>query len=1075
MRRTIPAIALLVATSAGVRPGAGPALARLAEPIAPGAVIARTAAAGEVQVFSLAVSGGTAIAVTIDQAGADVALTWTPPAGPPIAVDTPPRGAVGPERLLAAPAAGGTAEIAVRTTRTDGPRGRFTLRAVVLGSDAAVLAAARAWEAAAALRDDAAPDAVDAHMPGLAAAAGVLDRCGERELAAAARLRLGGLQWQRRRLADAAQTLGAAADAFEALDRPADVVETLQLRMRALRLSGRLEESHADSVRAWPWSDRVDARVRGLATGELGSAWRVLGDDDRALEFGLLAIDRLRTAGTADDRIAAWQAAIEPLMSLGRLDEALRMVDQALALAPQATKPGVDWSLQYTLGRVHGAAGDHERAIAAFRRAHELSPSGSVHRIPIAISVAQHLNALGEPAEARNTLEAALGQVPEPQRGLWAVVATELGATLTRLGEAARARDLQERALAFVDAGGSPAVNRLAILSNLADARRALGDLAGARAATARLADADAALPSHPAAADLAQQRARDARAAGDLAEAQRWAEQGVAHVEAIRDGVRGRALRTAFASHVADYYQDAIDIALARHAADPSAGHAAAAFLLFERSRARSLADLLGDARVDVRADVDPTLVARARALQRRLAMADARLRFPANAADARRAPLEAEIDAATRELAVVDAETRQASPRYRATSAPPIGSIAEVQALLDGDTVLLAFADGLEGGHAWAVTRTGVRAFTTAPRATVETAVRRVQAALRQPAADRSAAAARETQDASAALGRLVLGPIAEALAGEWRQRRLAVVTSGALEYVPFAALIAPVSADADAAPAAPRWLGADHEIALLPSASVLALLRDARTRRAPSRELAVIADPVYAATDPRVGPRRMPFGLSAQRHDTRDAGGAAGAPRELSRLVFSREEARALASLAGRTQTVEALDFRASPDMMRSAAVAGARVVHVATHGVLDANRPERSGLVLSLVDADGRSRDGMLRLNDIFGLSLSAELVVLSGCETGLGRHMRGEGLVGLTRAFMYAGAPRVVSSLWAVDDQATAQLMARFYRHMLKDGRRPAAALRAAQIEMAGDPRWSAPYFWAGFVLHGDWR
>jgi CHAT domain-containing protein len=152
-----------------------------------------------------------------------------------------------------------------------------------------------------------------------------------------------------------------------------------------------------------------------------------------------------------------------------------------------------------------------------------------------------------------------------------------------------------------------------------------------------------------------------------------------------------------------------------------------------------------------------------------------------------------------------------------------------------------------------------------------------------------------------------------------------------------------------------------------------------------------------------------------------------------------------------------------------------VASARIVHIATHGILDAARPERSGLVLSLVDRDGRARDGVVRLHDVFGLSLAAELVVLSGCETGLGRHMRGEGLVGLTRAFMHAGAPRVVSSLWQVDDQATARLMTAFYRHMLVDGARPAAALRAAQHELAADPRWAAPYYWAGFVLHGDWR
>ena len=188
-----------------------------------------------------------------------------------------------------------------------------------------------------------------------------------------------------------------------------------------------------------------------------------------------------------------------------------------------------------------------------------------------------------------------------------------------------------------------------------------------------------------------------------------------------------------------------------------------------------------------------------------------------------------------------------------------------------------------------------------------------------------------------------------------------------------------------------------------------------------------------------------------------------------------MFSRQEAHALAQLAGASRTREILDFDASVESVRGPDVAAARLLHFATHGILDAVRPERSGLVLSQVDRRGRPQDGILRLNDIFRLQLSADLVVLSGCETGLGRQLRGEGLVGLTRAFMYAGAPRVVSSLWQVDDQATAALMTRFYGHMLRQGARPAAALRAAQLELAADPRWAAPYFWAGFVLHGDWR
>jgi CHAT domain-containing protein len=102
-------------------------------------------------------------------------------------------------------------------------------------------------------------------------------------------------------------------------------------------------------------------------------------------------------------------------------------------------------------------------------------------------------------------------------------------------------------------------------------------------------------------------------------------------------------------------------------------------------------------------------------------------------------------------------------------------------------------------------------------------------------------------------------------------------------------------------------------------------------------------------------------------------------------------------------------------------------------------------------------------------------LSADLVVLSACQTALGKDIQGEGLVSLTRAFMYAGAPRVVASLWKVDDVATAELMKRFYRGVLREGLGPAAALRAAQLEMSRDSRWAAPYYWAGFVMQGDWQ
>jgi CHAT domain-containing protein len=169
------------------------------------------------------------------------------------------------------------------------------------------------------------------------------------------------------------------------------------------------------------------------------------------------------------------------------------------------------------------------------------------------------------------------------------------------------------------------------------------------------------------------------------------------------------------------------------------------------------------------------------------------------------------------------------------------------------------------------------------------------------------------------------------------------------------------------------------------------------------------------------------------------------------------------------------MEAVGFKANlatatgPDLSRY------RYVHFATHGYFDSEHPNLSGLVLSLVDEQGRPQDGFLGANEIYNLQLPAELVVLSACETGLGKEVKGEGLVGLTRGFMYAGAARVMVSLWSVSDKATSELMQRFYRRLLQDRQRPAAAMRAAQVEMFRQPRWQQPYFWAAFTLQGEWR
>ena len=193
------------------------------------------------------------------------------------------------------------------------------------------------------------------------------------------------------------------------------------------------------------------------------------------------------------------------------------------------------------------------------------------------------------------------------------------------------------------------------------------------------------------------------------------------------------------------------------------------------------------------------------------------------------------------------------------------------------------------------------------------------------------------------------------------------------------------------------------------------------------------------------------------------------------KLPRLSLSRQEAKAIARAVSPSQSLSALDFKASRKAATSPELSKYRIIHFATHGVLDLEHPELSGIVLSMVDEKGQPQDGYLRLHEIYNLSLPAELVVLSACQTGIGKQIKGEGLIALTRGFMYAGAKSVVASLWKVDDAATSELMAEFYKQMFTNKLKPAAALRAAQVKMSHQKRWQSPYYWAGFFLQGEWN
>jgi CHAT domain-containing protein len=426
------------------------------------------------------------------------------------------------------------------------------------------------------------------------------------------------------------------------------------------------------------------------------------------------------------------------------------------------------------------------------------------------------------------------------------------------------------------------------------------------------------------------------------------------------------------------------------------------------------------------------------------------------------------------------------------------------EISDTLDGETLLLEYMLGEEGSVLWAITRNSAHLYELPGRIAIEQAAQQVIELLtaRLPRdnetnleAFRRANRTRSQFPAAAEnLSRMILGPVV----GQLRRQRLLIVADGKLHFIPFAVLPKPGARgwglgtgkrNPQSQIPNPPPLIVDHEIAYLPSASALGLLRQrGNTRATAPKLLALLADPVFERDDPRFKPGfSLESTLAANTRNPPDAGNLRSAAAnseipgirgKLKRLRFARQEAdQILASLspAERAATLTAFDFAANQTLALSPELEQYRYLHFATHGLLDNQRPELSGMALSLLDRNGQEQDGFLRLIEIYNLRLAADLVTLSACETGLGKQVNGEGIVGLTRGFLHAGAARVLVSLWKVDDRASARLMGRVYEGIFRAKLSPAAALRKAQLSFRQDPAMSDPFFWAAFVLHGEPR
>ena len=450
----------------------------------------------------------------------------------------------------------------------------------------------------------------------------------------------------------------------------------------------------------------------------------------------------------------------------------------------------------------------------------------------------------------------------------------------------------------------------------------------------------------------------------------------------------------------------------------------------------------------------------------------------------DAEAAATEKELNALATELDQVQSRIRETSPQYAGLTQPVPLDLKDIQAkVLDEDTVLLEYALGAEKSYLWTVTPSSIDIFDLPSRAEIESAAKRVYELLtarnQKPQKETPAARAARVRQAdeaflaaAAKVSSMLLGPAVARI----RDKRLLIVGEGVLQYLPFAALPEPAPGPAGVAKQSP--LIAKHEIIAVPSASVIAVLRqETAGRKQAPKTLAVLADPVFSSDDARVAQQKTKASATTKEIASTDAIRSATdlGLQDFVRLRFSRNEAEEIARLAPAEARMKVLDFDASRDTVLRTDLGQYRIVHFATHSLLNNEHPELSGVVLSLVDRAGRPQNGFLRLYDIYNLRLDSDLVVLSACETALGSEIKGEGLIGLTRGFLYAGAPRVVATLWNIDDRSTAEVMKGFYEGMLARGERPAAALRAAQVAMWKTKGWDAPYYWAAFTLQGEWR
>lgn len=1037
----------------------------------PGASVERELKGGEVHNFRVSLVRGQFMYVLVKQLGMDVVITTFGPDGKRLFSVDSPNGSWGTEPVVFIAETSGDFRLEVRPANEKAPGARYEIRISALReatpADRDHVEAQRTFEEAETLRAQAKADPRRAAIEKYKRALGLFEKAGDRNGQALTLYTLG----------FAHAELG-------------EFRLTLEYTSQALPLFRALG----------------DDTMEGFALNLIGSANDFLGELPKALEY-------LNQALVVFKKQANHASEASVLNNIGRISyqnsdwqKALENYSQALALFRLIKDRTREAIALHNLGVTYYSLGEQEKALDDFQQALVLGRAvGDKRREALALSEIGYVwSSSGELQKALEYYNQALAlSQAAGDRAAQATTFDFMGIAYAALGETEKALNYHQQALELKRAANNPR-EEATTLGNIGHVYNQLGQPQKALESYSQALELLRTLEDKNRVAVMLQGIALSERQLGNLSDARQRIEEALSLVETVRAGSGSQQFRASYFASKQDAYAFYIDILMRQHREKPLAGHDAEALQASERGRARSLTEMLNEAHVDIRQGVSSDLIAKERELNQLLnAKAQRQIQLKAQKNnELESGKLDKEINALEDEYQQVQVAIRKASPAYAALTQPQPLGLKEIQTQLDQGTMLLEYSLGEERSYVWAVTQNSLKTYELPGREQIEKAARRVYDLLTarsqskggedaQTRRERIAQTDSQLLNAGKELGQMVLGPIASELGAE----RLVIVADGALQYVPFAALsvvsgqssVAGRSAGnkhrtTDNRPATDyQPLIVDHEVISLPSSSALAIQRQGLRNRKPAPSaVAVIADPVFSAADERLGVhaktgavKPVPGNGSADtrliEHLADDSG------LIIRRLKFTRQEAEQILAEAPRAKNFKAVDFKANRAMATGGELSKYRYVHFATHGYIDSDRPDLSAIVLSLVDEEGKPEDGFLRAHDIYNLNLPAEVVVLSACETGLGKQIKGEGLVGLTQGFMYAGARRVVVSLWNVNDKATAELMARFYRGMLRENKTPAAALRTAQLEMSQQAKWRSPYYWAAFVLQGEWK